>query len=297
MLIIDQKSRDFEFTFDSGEHKGESYIGSIKFCPTPTCTCKDGSITLKSHPVNREEGRTSESPQYSFAINIEKKTVSNRDDMEVADKNTAKSFINNITKGEWEKLFLNYLWFKTYVTENTDAKEIAAVFPDELISGGATVNYGEILPFCEKIYVTIDGEEYLVTDRYCVQPHCKCKEVFLGFCALTKNSVPLKRIKEDIVLMCHYKKENWELYGNSQKKYDIKLFPDLCMQALKERRSDIFSILGERHDKLKTLYKQYLKDHKHNEIDPLTLVSEKISRNSNCPCGSGKKYKRCCMNK
>jgi preprotein translocase subunit SecA len=29
---------------------------------------------------------------------------------------------------------------------------------------------------------------------------------------------------------------------------------------------------------------------------PQKAVSEKIGRNDLCPCGSGKKYKKCCMN-
>src|SRR5215510_13414185 len=28
-----------------------------------------------------------------------------------------------------------------------------------------------------------------------------------------------------------------------------------------------------------------------------SLTMEKLSRNDPCPCGSGKKYKRCCLNK
>ncbi|MBI5148341.1 SEC-C domain-containing protein, partial [Candidatus Pacearchaeota archaeon] len=27
---------------------------------------------------------------------------------------------------------------------------------------------------------------------------------------------------------------------------------------------------------------------------PLPIVKERIGRNAPCPCGSGKKYKRCC---
>ena len=37
-------------------------------------------------------------------------------------------------------------------------------------------------------------------------------------------------------------------------------------------------------------YYQWLKD------NPV-LVPKKIGRNAECPCGSGKKYKKCCLNK
>ena len=37
-------------------------------------------------------------------------------------------------------------------------------------------------------------------------------------------------------------------------------------------------------------YYQWLKD---NSV----LAPKKIGRNAKCPCGSGKKYKKCCLNK
>jgi len=39
-------------------------------------------------------------------------------------------------------------------------------------------------------------------------------------------------------------------------------------------------------------YKEYYRWLRNNPIR-----SNKIPRNSSCPCGSGKKYKRCCINK
>jgi preprotein translocase subunit SecA len=36
-------------------------------------------------------------------------------------------------------------------------------------------------------------------------------------------------------------------------------------------------------------------DHDHGEPEPsVQAISEKIGRNDPCPCGSGKKYKKCC---
>jgi SWIM/SEC-C metal-binding protein len=29
---------------------------------------------------------------------------------------------------------------------------------------------------------------------------------------------------------------------------------------------------------------------------PKPVISEKVNRNSPCPCGSGKKFKKCCLN-
>ena len=34
-----------------------------------------------------------------------------------------------------------------------------------------------------------------------------------------------------------------------------------------------------------------------DDIIPYTSKQNKIGRNEPCPCGSGKKYKKCCLNK
>ena len=294
MLKIDQKSQEFEFTFDSGEHAGENFIGSIIFCSSPVCDCKDGFVTLKSNPVDTNKNQ---SEQYSFTIDIELKTVSHPDKIELAVKNFAKSFVKNISKDDWKNLFLNYLWFKTYVTETADLNEIDAAFPDELLNDSATIYYSEILPFCNKIYITIDNVKYLVTEQYCFRPQCKCADVFLSFCPLTKNGVPQKKTKAEFVIECNYTRGTWKLYGEDKNGIYIKPLLDLYMQELKESKKDLFSYFKKRHNNLKELCKRYLKNNKQEKPDRSKLVYGKVTRNSICPCGSGKKYKKCCMNK
>jgi len=35
--------------------------------------------------------------------------------------------------------------------------------------------------------------------------------------------------------------------------------------------------------------------HHHNPIAPFVRAGPKVGRNDPCPCGSGKKYKKCCL--
>ncbi|MCD4714205.1 MAG: SEC-C domain-containing protein, partial [Clostridiales bacterium] len=40
------------------------------------------------------------------------------------------------------------------------------------------------------------------------------------------------------------------------------------------------------------------RDIKKNYVDTVTVrIENKIGRNDPCPCGSGKKYKKCCIDK
>jgi uncharacterized protein YecA (UPF0149 family) len=36
-------------------------------------------------------------------------------------------------------------------------------------------------------------------------------------------------------------------------------------------------------------------DHHHHGIAPYVRATLKVGRNDPCPCGSGKKYKKCCL--
>ncbi len=36
-------------------------------------------------------------------------------------------------------------------------------------------------------------------------------------------------------------------------------------------------------------------DHQHHVMEPYMRRGPKIGRNDPCPCGSGKKYKKCCL--
>lgn len=40
--------------------------------------------------------------------------------------------------------------------------------------------------------------------------------------------------------------------------------------------------------------RQILEEIREEKIDPVKYESKKVGRNEPCPCGSGKKYKRCC---
>ena len=63
------------------------------------------------------------------------------------------------------------------------------------------------------------------------------------------------------------------------------------------------SFLGGKNPKLKGKEKEHLHtpDEKHQEEKPAEIpeyhAGPKIGRNDPCPCGSGKKYKKCCLGK
>ena len=74
-----------------------------------------------------------------------------------------------------------------------------------------------------------------------------------------------------------------ETYFNTKPKYSHK--------------KNVYTIFELYEDVLNTWsgYKEDDNDFTPSREIPKAVTSEKIGRNDDCPCGSGKKYKKCCM--
>ena len=78
--------------------------------------------------------------------------------------------------------------------------------------------------------------------------------------------------------------------------------PNDLLTELKARVPALDKMLKERHQRFKTIYKSYLrrkgilsKSNRAMERPVLAVPQPRLAgRNEPCPCGSGKKYKKCC---
>ena len=68
---------------------------------------------------------------------------------------------------------------------------------------------------------------------------------------------------------------------------------DEIAQHFLDAKKDEIKVLKDRYQKMKGLGKKLLDKNKTSEIKPVQ-VYEKVGRNDPFPCGSGKKYKKCC---
>ena len=53
---------------------------------------------------------------------------------------------------------------------------------------------------------------------------------------------------------------------------------------------------GESHQRVVSVMRDAYLDAVRGVVKPIKRVASKIGRNDPCPCGSGRKYKKCCMN-
>ena len=147
--------------------------------------------------------------------------------------------------------------------------------------------------------------EYGLVEMYCNDKNCDCRKVLLNVIT-PHNMKTVAMIDYGWEELEYYKK--WMQGGTNRELEEVDLYlveemkgPSLSpMGPQDESAVDIFGLIknvtlkDEAYvDRIKEHYKLFRE--KVDEMYTSRAVSKKIGRNSPCPCGSGKKHKRCCM--
>jgi len=147
---------------------------------------------------------------------------------------------------------------------------------------------------------------YGLIEFYCDEPDCDCRRVFLSV---------LSEKQEKILAVIAF---GWE-----KKQFYAKWFGDNDPQTISELQVPILNLSSpqsqfapkllelvssavlkdkEYVDRLKRHYAMFRSDIRKNmqknenaENSNIVAFTQKIGRNMPCPCGSGKKYKNCCL--
>ncbi len=140
----------------------------------------------------------------------------------------------------------------------------------------------------EIIEMEMNGKNYQVFDSYCVVPNCNCTEIGLDFFEIKDEHV--HELKSDFSFIYNYYNRDFSKgLGISLK--EIKKIVDGFPIEIEEKFS-------ERHREIKDELKQDIINKFQNRVNSDGISEkEKIGRNEPCPCGSGEKYKKCCLNR
>ena len=157
-------------------------------------------------------------------------------------------------------------------------------FPfDRVELDGALISHREVFPFAGPHLVVIDAQEYVLDDMYCVQPGCDCTNANLGLVPTAGDpTVPAPA--------------EWEWAVDVKR--DVWLDPDhegpmpasskAPYAALRAQHPRLLATLQNHRRQLRAMFTRSLAAHRR------PAPKAKAGRNDPCPCGSGKKYKRCC---
>lgn len=185
---------------------------------------------------------------------------------------------------------------------------------DEVLEG-ALVSYANILTEKSalsaggKAYtfdVRYQGREYLVEDRYCPNPDCDCQAVHLEFFeAVSQHDGKLRiyqrfmgrvtfagRLIVEERVKCHLTDANaalsawWKEYRD-----DLEMLKDRYREVKEIGQRSLEARPSRRFAARRTITSPITQD---VPLEEQPAANGKVRRNAPCPCGSGKKYKKCC---
>jgi len=288
-LIIKNKNKQGEEVFTINSKKklieAPSYNISLAVCEDPTCDCGKAIVHIK------EENKNVFQSEYSIPINIHKKVVNPSEYEDAIPEGEAEElikFFNGFTKTDWSRLKGMYQFQKAELIDEIDPKEINYIFSEEEYREvGMMFPYKLIFP-CSQFYIFEEERFYFIYERYCKNPGCECTDICIDVCELQQGDLPIRDLGRYVYD-----------YESQEGKIDSGEDPTLTkkiVEQLFEKYPNLNEKFKRRSANLKVIYEQSKKQY----FTLNSFFNEKIKpvgRNAPCPCGSGKKYKRCCLKK
>lgn len=133
--------------------------------------------------------------------------------------------------------------------------------------------------------------KYFFVEFYCTDPQCDCNSGVFQMVELD----PQGKETENTIALIDY------TWTEPVSTHNPSLGPQFIGFRLAEAGLEEFKKLltkdGDMVAKLKSSYIVTREEHPHPEFMEVTPIQKgtKVGRNEPCPCGSGKKYKKCCL--
>jgi SEC-C motif len=284
------------FEFERGGFAGRAFTASVFVCGNPTCDCQtvtfnctEGAGSPQPATAATQEAATP-NPKTYFTLALKQRQVA-QDDPPTPAPEAARltaAFIEEMTDADWQSLEHLYRAVKRSQTERINPDEVEARFQEQVLDDPSLlVGYGEIFPHAETFSTSCYGGHWLVVDQYCVNPRCACQDALLNFIRVPEGASQLQDLRGDGPSF-FYNHEDGTIDPDSHHEAEAHA----VLQALIQERPDLNRLLGDRHRLLRQLYAR-----QQAAARPVAMQSirrTKIGRNDPCPCGSGRKYKKCC---
>lgn len=285
VLTVDNDTNKIIATLHNGD-RTEKFECKISACQNPVCTCETAYLNF----IPLENGNVRQQLSRNVEIDLGKKSLEYADKKNVSkeDLEFGKFFLKESDENDFKILYEKHFEYKNKITEEADIDSIDAYFDyNEIEYNGLMYAYNDVLPYGNQLTLALDGMECIVFDQYCLLSHCSCTDTMFNIFSTDKVG---KTLEELCVVSLQYKKKKWETIEKSS----LSLNLNAIRPSIETQLPNIYNLLQKRHAKLKSIYAHCKKRHyaiKQKFIPP------KIGRNDPCPCGSGMKYKKCCLAK
>ena len=299
MIVIQKiclKGRDMVFKIDDGSGKSiatilkdgntETYDCSFSSCTNPVCTCKSIEIVLTPLQDGNQNGQVLSSRRVAIDLIEKVLYASGKYKTPPEDLVFAGLFLSQLTDNDFNFLSTKQFDFKNQITEKADIDSIEGFFDYEAVErDGLMYEYNSVLPYGNQMLVNINGEDYTIFDQYCLLPKCSCTDTSLTIVSVEETN---ETAEELCSVTLKYGKKKWGIAEGASSPIAL----GAIRSAIEEQNADFYNQLHLRHKKLKAIYLN-CRQKNFPPVQPVTAL--KVGRNDPCPCGSGKKYKKCCL--
>ncbi|WP_328988031.1 SEC-C metal-binding domain-containing protein [Thiorhodovibrio winogradskyi] len=152
------------------------------------------------------------------------------------------------------------------------------------------VGFLKILPYGEIKQLKIDDRLFYLSDHYCVKADCSCTDALVDCMEIIGTRDTEDSIINGPAVFLDYRKKTARIENAADADQHLL---DEIIAALKAKSFTNF--FSARHARLKALYRDYLR--RNFSRTGRNDAHQSVGRNDPCPCGSGKKYKKCCLDK
>ncbi|MGH4121240.1 SEC-C metal-binding domain-containing protein [Clostridium sp.] len=259
-----------------------SMIIKESYCINPKCDCREVALKFLKVSEGNNEGKL----LFSVTLNIDTLKVINKKyyDLSVKADEIIAEFIT-----DFDLLIKDRFNKNDKISKGLEDETIVKPISQNAINltlNGSCVAFSEIF---ENVAIINFRDEIsnliYIEDQYCMNPKCPCNEVFISFIVVNE----VDNTGENIFTL---------RYSLKNGKYDVESmtctnnYMNDILKSFKKEEKQIRENLKKRYRDMKVMGKQIYNETKINTLPRISTVQ--VGRNDMCPCGSGKKYKKCC---
>jgi hypothetical protein len=255
------------------------------YCRNLDCNCQAAVLTFVE--VSPEEKPLPRGIEFSMVLHFDDWHTKISDRSHVS-KEKLQAILAEFSRGltpELKERFRNH-----YREARRMAKQAAQFELSEAeIKSGAQRGYWEVYGEPGAFFsfeFDYENQKYLIGDQYCLNPDCDCQRAFITFTTIdprAKSSKNVFGIFLDFKAQC-------EIAFSEYPESKLREIASAWLQ----RQPELLNVLAYRYKQMKAVGRQVLERNRKRQTTRKTSESKPIGRNAPCPCGSGKKYKKCC---
>jgi len=293
-IYLDDLEPGVRLTREDGSEFTQPRRTEAWICTEPLCGCTEVRLPIiLATPGNAEDPASCE-----LFLDLESRVLAKAETRHLGGslQGLPERLAAKLVPPDWDRLRNWFIGQKEAQLREADPASLEAEFPAALeLDPSLLVSYGVMVPCARPLLFTLGGMTWQARDEYCVCPPCTCEEVLLTFKSWPGEVPWGPAVHEDLgdgptvrLSLVEPRWESVEAAGAGMPGLES------LVGAMEMAWPDLRALLGARRSQMRRMAAAS------PIVNPpwasrVPVRAAKVGRNEPCPCGSGKKYKRCCL--